>query len=80
MCVCARARVGVLSFSLSSLDRYLRVCFGGSFFFWADLQVLWLCGARVCVGGQVLVYSHTFVFECVSVCVCLYLLDCSGNL
>ncbi len=71
--------VCVLSLSLSSLDPYLRGEFLGEFFFFlADLQVLWLCGARVCVGGQVLVCSLTFCFVCVcvSICVCVCVSVC----
>ncbi len=59
MCVCA------LSLSLSLVSGSISSCV-----FFADLQVLWLCGARVCVGGQVLVCSF-FVVVCVSVYICL---------
>jgi hypothetical protein len=72
VCVCG----GVLSVPLSSLDRYLRVCFCGSFFF---LLICKYCVVRrscVCVSAQVLVRSLAFLFcmcACVSVCVCVSL-------
>ncbi len=89
LCVCVCVCVCVLSlslFSLSSLDRYLRVCFCQSFFFgrWFASTVVVRCSC-VCGWGNARVFSHicfcmcVCVYVCVSVCV-LSLLDCSGNL